>query len=53
VEQQTLVVRRSERVRKPVERYRSPDFRSKFMLTAIDDEPKSVSEAVGLEEGKL
>ena len=39
VEQPTLVVRRSERVRKPVERYSLPDFHSTFILTTIDDEP--------------
>jgi hypothetical protein len=53
VEQQTLVVRRSERVRKPVERYSPPDFHSTFVLTSIDDEPKSVGEAVDSTEGKL
>jgi hypothetical protein len=30
-----------------------PDFHSAFMLTAIDDEPKSVGEALDLKEGKL
>jgi hypothetical protein len=53
VEQPTLVVRRSERVRKPVERYSFPDFHSTFVLTATDDEPKSVGEAVDSTEGKL
>jgi hypothetical protein len=53
VEQLTLVVRRSKRVRKPVERYSPPDFHSTFVLTSIDDEPKSVGEAVDSTEGKL
>jgi hypothetical protein len=53
VEQQTLVVRRSERIRKLVERYNPPNFHSAFVLTAIDDEPKSVGEAIDLIEGKL
>jgi hypothetical protein len=39
VEQLTLVVMRSERIRKPVE-YSLLDFHSAFVLTAIDDEPK-------------
>jgi hypothetical protein len=53
VEQLTLVVRRSERVRKPIERYSLPDFRSAFVLTATDDEPKSFGEAVDSAEGKI
>ena len=48
VEQQTSVVRRLERIRKPVKRYSPHNFCSTFMLIAIDDEPKSVGEAVGL-----
>jgi hypothetical protein len=42
VEQLTPVVRRSERVRKLVERYSPPNFHSTFMLTATDEEPKSI-----------
>jgi hypothetical protein len=53
VEQLTLVVRRSERIREPIERYSPLDFCSAFVLTAIDDEPKSVGEAVDSAEGKL
>jgi hypothetical protein len=53
VEQQTLVVRRSERVRKPIERYSPPEFYSAFMLNGIDYDPKSVGEAVDSTEGKL
>jgi hypothetical protein len=43
----------SERIRKPFERYSLPDFHFAFMLTAIDDEPKSVGEDVDSTEGKL
>jgi hypothetical protein len=53
VEQLTLVIRRSEIIRKLVERYSSPDFRSAFVLTSIDDEPKLVAEAVDSTDGKL
>jgi hypothetical protein len=53
VEQPNLIVRRSERVRKPVERYTPPKFHSEFVLISIDDEPKSVGEEVDLTEGKL
>jgi hypothetical protein len=53
VENQTLVVRRSERVIKPFERYSPLEFHSQFMLTSIDDEPKSNGEAVESKEGKL
>jgi hypothetical protein len=53
VEQPTSMVRRSKRVRKPFERYSSPKFRSIFVLTTIDDEPKSVGETVDLVKGKL
>jgi hypothetical protein len=53
VEKLNLVVRRSERVRKLFERYIPLDFRSAFMLTATDDEPKSIGKAFDLVEGKL
>jgi hypothetical protein len=45
VGQLTPFVRRLERVRKPVERYSPPNFYYAFVLTTIDDEPKSVGEA--------
>jgi hypothetical protein len=48
-----MVVRRSERVRKPVERYSPPDFCSTFVLTSTDDEPKLVREEIDSTEGKL
>jgi hypothetical protein len=44
--EQTPVVRRSERVRKPIDKYSLPDFHFTFMLTSIDDETKSISEEV-------
>jgi hypothetical protein len=53
VEQLTPIVSRSEWLRKPVERYSSPDFHSTFVLTATDNEPKSVGEAVDSTEGKI
>jgi hypothetical protein len=53
VEQKTLMVKRSERVRKPVERYSPPKFHFSFMLNTIDDDPKSVGEAVNSTKGKL
>ena len=46
VEQMTLVLRMLERIRKLVERYIPPNLQSKFVLTSIDDEPKSVDEVV-------
>jgi hypothetical protein len=52
VEQPTSIVRRYERVRKPVERYSPPNF-STFVLTSTDEEPKSVREAVDSTEGRL
>ena len=53
VELQTPALRRSDRVRRPVERYSPPDFHSAFVLSAIIDEPRSVKEAVSSEECKL
>jgi hypothetical protein len=52
VENLTSNVRRSKEVRKTVERYSPPNFHSTFLLTATDDEPKSVKEVVDLVEGK-
>jgi hypothetical protein len=53
VEQPTPVVRRLERVRKPVERYIPPEFCSSFMLISIDVEPKSIGKEFDSTEGKL
>ena len=53
VEPHTPSLRRSNRVRRPVERYSPPDFHSRFVLFAINDEPRSVKEKVSSEECKL
>jgi hypothetical protein len=53
VEQPTSVVRNLERVRKRVERSEEPKFHSTFVLTATDEEPKSVGEAIDSAKGKL
>jgi hypothetical protein len=53
VKQHNPVVRRSKRVRKSFERYSPPEFHSTFVLTAIDDDPKSIDEVVELAKGKL
>ena len=53
VELQTPTLRRSDHVRRPVERYSPPDFCSAFVLFAINDEPRSVKEAINSQEGKL
>jgi hypothetical protein len=53
VEQPNPVVRRSERLRKSVERYNPPNFHSAFVLSVIDEEPKSVIEVADLIESKL
>jgi hypothetical protein len=53
VEQPNPVVRRYERVRKPVERYSPLDFRSTFVLTTTDEEPKSTWKVVDSIESKL
>ena len=46
VDLQTPAVRRSDRERRPVDRYSPPDFHSAFVLSAISDEPRSVKEAI-------
>ena len=43
-------MRRSNRVRRPVERYSPPDFCSTFVLSTVNDEPIPVKEAVSSEE---
>ena len=53
VELQTPALRRSDHVRRPVERYSPPDFHSAFVLFVVDDEPRSVKEAISSEECKL
>ena len=53
MELQTLDLRRSDHVRRPVERYSPPVFRSSFVLYVVNDEPRSVKEVVSFEECKL
>lgn len=53
VEPQTPTLRRSNCVRRIVERYSPSSFRFAFVLYAINDESKSVKEAINFEEGKL
>ena len=53
VELQTSALRRSDRVRRPVERYSPPDFHYAFVLSTINDEPRSIKEEVSSEECKL
>ena len=50
---QTPSLRRSNCVRRPVERYSPPDFRSAFVLFVVNDEPRSVKEEVSSKECKL
>ena len=52
VDLQTPTLRRSNRVRRPVERYSLPDFCLAFVLSTINDEPRSVKEEV-LTGGKI
>jgi hypothetical protein len=53
VEQETLVVRRYERVRKPIERYSLLDFHSAFVLATTEKKPESTREAINSIKGKL
>ena len=53
VELQTPALRRYDGVRRPVERYSPPDFHYAFVLSVVNDEPRSVKEAVSSEECKL
>jgi hypothetical protein len=53
MEQLTPMVRRSKRIIKPFDRYSLPDFLSTFVLTSIDDEPKSIGEVLNSTEGKF
>ena len=45
-EPHTLVLRRSLRERRQPKRYSPLDFRSNFALSIIDDDPKTVREAM-------
>ena len=53
MELKTLSLRRSNHVRRLVERYSPIDFDFSFVLSSINGEPRSVKEAVNCEEGKL
>jgi hypothetical protein len=52
-EPHTPVLRRSVRDRRKLERYSPPDFCSNFALSITDDDPKTIREAVNLEDSKL
>jgi hypothetical protein len=52
-EPHTPVLRRSVRDRRQPERYSPLDFRSNFSLSITDDDPRTVREAVNLEDSKL
>eukprot|EP00253_Pinus_taeda_P032217 PITA_32217 len=52
-EPQTLVVRRSIRERRHLERYIPPTFCSNFSLSITDDEPRTMKEAMDSKDGKL
>ena len=53
VEPQTPSLRTYDHGRRLVERYSPLDFRPAFVLSAINDEPRSIKEVVSSEEGKL
>ena len=53
VELQTPSLRRSNHEKRPVERYSPPNFHFSFVLSTINDEPRSVKEVVIFEECKL
>ena len=53
VDLQTLALRRSDRERRPIDRYRPPDFHSAFVLSVVSDEPRSVKEVINYQECKL
>jgi hypothetical protein len=53
VEPPTLIVRRYEQVRKPVEICSPLYFHIAFVLSTFDNEPKSIREAINSTEGKL
>ena len=46
-------MRRSDCVRRPVERYSPPNFHSAFVSFVVNDEPRSVKEAISSKERKL
>jgi hypothetical protein len=52
-EPHTPVLKRSVRERRKPERYSPPNFRSNFALSITDDDPRTVREALNLEDSKL
>jgi phosphoribosyl-AMP cyclohydrolase len=52
-EPHTPVLRRSVRDRRQPKRYNPPGFHSNFALSIIDDDPRTVREAVNSEDSKL
>ena len=44
---------RSNHIRRPTRRYSPPNFHSTFILSTINDEPRSVKEVVGSKERKI
>jgi hypothetical protein len=52
-EPHTPVLRRSVRDKRKPERYSPPNFHSNFSLSITDDDPRTVREAVNLEDSKL
>ena len=52
-EPKTPAMRRSVQERRQPERYSPSDFYSSFSLTITDDDPRTIREAVDLEDGKL
>ena len=49
----TLALRTSYHVRRPTERYSLADFHYAFVLSMINDEPRSIKETVNYKERKL
>ena len=50
VELQTPTLGSSNHVRRPIESYSPPNFRYVFVLSIVNDEPRSVKEAISYEE---
>ena len=53
VEPYTIALRRSNHVRRPIERYSPHDFHYDSIRFSINDEPRYVKKVVNSEEGKL
>jgi hypothetical protein len=52
-EPHTLVLRRSVRDKRQLERYIPPDFCSNFALSITDDDPRTIKELVNSKDSKL